>query len=135
MIKRVKSRQPPSAPSFAAGVLAEPVLSFGAGQEHIDPKVGLSLYGPFCPPELPRPALTSMTVGMIGPPAMLADTQQWVQRMRTLVINDGSQPWLYPHFPGVRSDAAPFYCDLVLSSQWCETIKDTELNRALAQGI
>jgi hypothetical protein len=135
MIRRVKSRQPLPAPSFTAGVLAEPMLSFGAGQEHIDPKVGLSLYGPFCPPELSRPALTSMTVGMIGPPAMLADTQEWVQRMRTLVVNDGSQPWLYPHFPGVRADAAPFYCDLVLSSQWCETIKDAELNRALAQGI
>ena len=40
---------------------------FGGSHEHVDPKTGLALYGPYCPPGLGRPALSSIIVGQSVP--------------------------------------------------------------------
>jgi hypothetical protein len=122
-------------PDFLAGVLAEPLLAFGGSQEHVDPKTGLALYGPYCPPGLARPTLSNMIIGAVGPAAMIADAAAWVDACRGIITNTGAEPFLYPHFPGCRQDQLPFYCDLLFRDQWCETIRDSELRRALAQPI
>lgn len=99
-------------PNFDSGILAEPLLAFGGGHKHVDPKIGLGLYGPYTLAGQPRPELTSITVGIVGPGSMIADTEQWLKACQTILTNDGSQPFLYPHFPGFSS-SHPFQCELI----------------------
>src|ERR1700730_6859381 len=134
-MKRTASKAPQRGPDFLAGVLADPLLAFGGSQEHVDPKTGLALYGPYCPPGLSRPTLSNMIIGAVGPAAMVADAAAWVDACRGIITNSGAEPFLYPHFPGCRQDQLPFYCDLLFRDQWCETIKDADLKRALARPI
>lgn len=135
MTRHPKRSPPTRAPEFLSGVIAEPLLLFGGNHEHVDPKTGLALYGPHCPPGLPRPALSSMIVGAVGPPAMIADATAWIGACAGMITNVGDQPFLYPHFPGCRRDAPPYFCDLVFQQQWCDTIRDADLKRALAKPI
>ncbi len=118
-------------PAFEAGVLSEPHLWFGGRHEHVDPKTGLALYGPYTLTGQPRPSLSQIIIGMVGPAPMLADAEQWLNACRGMLTNDGSQPFLYPHFPGCNG-GHPFQCDLVLGDTWQETIKPGELNGALS---
>jgi hypothetical protein len=134
-MKRTASRAPQRGPDFLAGVLAEPLLAFGGSQEHVDPKTGLALYGPYCPPGLSRPTPSNMIIGAVGPAAMVADAAAWVDACRGIITNSGAEPFLYPHFPGCRQDQSPFYCDLLFRDQWCETVRDADLKRALARPI
>jgi len=122
-------------PEFLSGVIAEPTLLFGGNHEHIDPKTGLALYGPYCPPGLSRPALSSMIVGVVGPPAMVADAAAWLEGCKNVITNSGEQPYLYPHFPGCRPSEAPYFCELISQPQWHDTIRDVDLKRALAKPI
>jgi hypothetical protein len=135
MTNRLANRRLQRGPDFLAGVLTEPLLAFGGSHEHVDPKTGLALYGPYCSPGLARPALSTIIVGAVGPARMVADAAAWIEACRGIVTNSGTEPYLYPHFPGCRQDLLPFFCDLLFRDQWCETIKDAELQRALAQPI
>lgn len=124
------SRRLPRSADFACGLIAEPLLAFGGNHQHVDPKTGLGLYGPYSLVGQARPPLTSIIVGAVGPAAMLADAEQWLRACKGIVTNDGSQPFLYPHFPGFNSDQ-PFQCDLLFGDPWRECINATELRTAL----
>ena len=100
MTKGISARSPRQTADYESGVIAEPLLAFGGGHRHIDPKTGLGLYGPYSPTGQRRPPLSSITVGIIGPAAMIADAERWLQACRSVLLNDGSEPFLYPHFPG-----------------------------------
>jgi hypothetical protein len=132
---RRKPNRSQRGPDFLAGVLNEPYLSFGGSQEHVDPKTGLALYGPYCPPDLAKPTLSNIIVGAVGPAAMVADAHAWIEACRGIITNSGSEPYLYPHFPGCRGNQPPYYCELLFRDQWCETVKDTDLRRALSLPI
>ena len=120
-------------PDFDSGMLPEPLLSFGGRHEHVDPKVGLGLYGPYTLAGQTRPPLTSIVVGLIGPSAMLADAQQWLDACSGTITNDGQQPFLHPHFPGFNANY-PYQCTLIHGDTWRESIKIDHLNEALAIG-
>jgi hypothetical protein len=113
-------------------VIGEPLLAFGGRHEHVDPKTGLALYGPYSLVGQPRPTLTSIVVGIVGPAAMIADAEQWLRACRDAITNDGSQPFLFPHFPGFNQ-GLPFQCELVYGDAWRETVSQTALQRALAE--
>src|SRR5436309_11883982 len=93
-------------PNFPSGVIPEPLLSFGGRHLHVDPKLGLGLYGPYSLVGQPKPALTNIIVGIIGPPAMVADAEQWLRACRGVLTNDGKQPFMRPHFPGFSSSSS-----------------------------
>ena len=76
-----------------------------------------------------------MIIGAVGPAAMVGDASAWVEACRGIITNSGAEPFLYPHFPGCRQDRLPFFCDLLFRDQWCETIRDADLRRALALPI
>src|SRR5690606_2998394 len=114
-----------------SGVIAEPLITFGGNHQHVDPKTGLALYGPYTLPRQPRPDLRSITVGMVGPAAMLPDAEAWLRACQGQIVNDGSQPFLYPQFPGFQDQSAPFLCELVLGETWRESIKDSNLAKAV----
>lgn len=116
--------------SFEAGVIAEPLLLFGGHRSHIDPKIGLSLYGPYTVSDQERPPLTSITVGFVGPSTLLPAATNWVAQCQGQVLNDGSQPFLYPHFPGFSAEF-PFQCGLTLGDSWREVLNEVRLASAL----
>jgi len=118
-------------PAFEAGVLSEPLLRFGGRHEHVDPKTGLALYGPYTLAGQEHPPLSAIRVGIVGPAPMIADAEQWVRACQGMLTNDGHQPFLYPHFPGCNANH-PFRCELLLSETWHETIRQGEIDAALA---
>ena len=124
-------RFPRPSPAFDSGIISEPVLSFGGRHEHVDPKTGLSLYGPYTPAEQVGPPLSTIIVGIVGTPSMIADAEQWLKACQGILTNDGSQPFLYPHFPGFNKDL-PFQCNLVFGETWEEALLEAEIKRALA---
>jgi uncharacterized protein Usg len=117
-------------PDFDSGIIEEPFLAFGGQHEHVDPKIGLGLYGPYTLPDQTRPVLSSIIVGIVGPSPMIADAEQWIDVCKGMLTNDGSQPFLYPHFPGFNAHH-PFQCELVFGDTWVESLKATELRTAL----
>ena len=46
-----------------------------------------------------------------------------------MLTNEGTQPFLYPHFPGMNV-SGPFQCELVLGDTWRESIKDSAFRSA-----
>ncbi len=117
-------------PNFEAGVLDEPLLAFGGHNHNIDPKTGLALYGPYTVQEQERPPLSTITVGTVGPPRLIFQVSQWLNACQRAILNDGRQPFLYPHFPGFSREF-PFQCKLVMGETWQETITEDALNEAL----
>lgn len=113
-------------------MIAEPTLAFGGHHEHVDPKTGLGLYGPYTPAGQRRAALSSIILGIVGPAPMVADAEQWLRACEGMLTNDGSQPFLYPHFPGFN-EKDPFQCRLVFGDTWRETLRGGDIQAALAQ--
>jgi len=131
-LKRTRaSKKVSSSPSFDSGLMAEPLLAFGGGHEHVDPRTGLALYGPYTMTGQTEPVLSSIRVGLVGPAAMVADTEQWLVGCRSPVLNDGSNPFEHPPFPGFNAEH-PFKCELLLGSTWQETLRDRDLRDALS---
>lgn len=127
-----RPRRPDRAPSFDSGVISEPLLAFGGRHEHVDPKTGLALYGPYSLVGQARPTLMSIIIGIVGPAAMVADAEQWLRACRDAITNDGSQPFLFPHFPGFNQ-GPPFQCELVYGEAWRETVSLSALQKAIGE--
>lgn len=121
----------PDSPDFESGLVQEPLLAFGCAQTHVDPKTGLALYGPYTPPGQLQPIVTTIVVGIVGPPAMIADAHHWLTACTKPLFNDGAQPLSRPHFPGFNR-SGPFRCDLLFGDTWVESIKEHEIEKALA---
>lgn len=117
-------------PNFESGIIPEPYIMFGGRHEHVDPKVGLGLYGPYSLVGQTRPSLTSITVGIVGSPEMVANAEQWLRACQGMLTNDGSEPFCYPHFPGVHVEF-PFQCELIFGDTWRETIKPDKFQAAI----
>lgn len=117
-------------PNFEAGVLSEPLLIFGGHHHHIDPKTGLALYGPYTLADQSQPPISSVTVGLVGPSALLSAAKQWIESAQFPLYNDGRQPFLYPHFPGFNENF-PFRCQLVTGNTWNEPISERHIDAAL----
>lgn len=120
-----------SIPNFDSGVISEPLLLFGGQQRHVDPKTGLALYGPYGLMGQSGPTLKTITVGIVGPPAMIADAEMWLKACQAVLTNEGTQPFLYPHFPGFNPSSA-FQCELIFGDTWRESIRDADLKTAVA---
>jgi hypothetical protein len=117
-------------PDYESGLIEEPLLAFGGGHQHVDPKIGLGLYGPYTPRGQNRPPLSSIILGIVGPANMIADAERWLEACKGMLLNDGSEPFLYPHFPGFNADH-PFQCELLWGDTWREAIRANELQAAL----
>jgi hypothetical protein len=116
-------------PNFDSGVISEPLLMFGGGHRHVDPKTGLALYGPYSLQGHIRGPLRSITVGIVGPSSMIANAEAWLNACKGMLTNDGTQPFLYPHFPGFNANL-PIECDLLYGDAWRESIRDVDIRLA-----
>ena len=117
-------------PNFDSGIIDEPLLAFGGQHKHVDPKTGLALYGPYSLIGQELSSVRSITVGIVGPASMIADAEVWLEACTGTITNEGTQPFLYPHFPGFNNHK-PFNCGLVFGDTWRESIKESALKDAL----
>lgn len=86
-----------------AHVLAEPELEFGGASRHIDPRFGISTFGPsdLDTPERPK----AMRLGLVGPDPDLEALKAWLERCRDEIpAKDERYPHLFPAFPGCDVD-------------------------------
>lgn len=118
-------------PNFDSGTLSEPLLAFGGKHQHVDPKIGLGLYGPYSLRGQSQPELSKIIVGLVGPGGMVADTEMWLQKCSSVIVNDGSQPYLYPHFPGFNENL-PFQCKFITGDTWKEVLGEKQVEQSLA---
>lgn len=86
-----------------AYVLPEPELEFGGASRHIDPRFGISTFGPadLGTPEQPK----AMRLGLVGPDSDLEALKVWLERCRDEIpAKDERYPHLFPAFPGCDVD-------------------------------
>ncbi|MCK2238239.1 MULTISPECIES: hypothetical protein [unclassified Crossiella] len=108
-----------------AEVLDEPELEFGGAGRHIDPRFGISNYGPadLGSDEAPR----AIRVGLIGPADQLGGIRTWLERCREpIAAKDDRYPHLFPSFPGCDIDCG-LHTTLVFSDRNTRAISDRSL--------
>ena len=115
-----------AAAPFRIGHIQEPDLLFGGGSRHIDPKLGLSLFGPFTGRTNRTPDLATIRVGLVGTPDLVALGRAWLERCGTQIDTDGALPFSRPPFPGLNHQA-PFRCSFAIQGPWDEVLPDREL--------
>jgi hypothetical protein len=109
-------------------ILDEPELEFGGGQRHVDPRFGISAYGPA---DLGlEGAPTSIRLGLTGPRDQLDGLRRWIERCKQpIVAKDAKYPHLFPAFPGCDSDSG-LYATLTFADRDCREVSDRALQRA-----
>lgn len=113
---------------FQAWYIPEPLLIFGNGKTHIDPKIGLALYGPLKIGDAGKTSPTSIKVGVIGTGETIGLANRFLDSLMQVIPGSNTNPFLYPPFPGFQ-DA--FDCTLTKSESFNEIITTHEINTAL----
>lgn len=86
-----------------AHVLPEPELEFGGASRHIDPRFGISTYGPADLAATEQPKV--MRLGLVGAEQDLEALKVWLERCRDdITAKDERYPHLFPAFPGCDVD-------------------------------
>jgi hypothetical protein len=108
-----------------AEVIDEPELEFGGRGRHIDPRFGISNYGPA---DLgTQGAPRAIRVGLIGPADQLDGLRVWLERCREpIAAKDERYPHLFPAFPGCDIDSG-LQTTLVFSDRNTRTISERDL--------
>ena len=123
-----KTRRPPGElerATIRAEYLREPLLEFAGGRQHVDPKTGISRFGPKSLGQDDRhPA--SVRVGFIGTAQTIEATGAWFDRAA-----DGMPgPPERPGFPGFRHDRG-FRVRLEMSDRFNATLAASEVRELL----
>jgi hypothetical protein len=105
----------------------EPQLRFADGREHIDPKIGISRYGPKSySPKRKHP--DSVRIGYIGTAETIQNTKQWMIETSYGVNCDED----HVEFTGFMVDRG-FYSDLVFDTDWIAQFSQNEIENILAK--
>ncbi|MFF7189817.1 hypothetical protein ACFZAR_32345 [Streptomyces sp. NPDC008222] len=112
-----------------APVLHEPELEFRAGNRHIDPRYGISVYGPADAdsPTGPR----QIPVALVGPAHAVDGIRKWLLRCQNQIEakdTKAGQENLHQPFPGFSTDS-PFGAELVFDDALVREIPERQLRR------
>jgi hypothetical protein len=109
------------APELRCTYFKEPLLRFGPGKEHVDPKAGLARWGPLSFNSSKRhPA--SVRIGFLGTSDTIANAHRWISINAAGVPGDEK----HPDFPGCAADRG-FHTDLDFNSDWNAPITQSEM--------
>lgn len=125
---RLILRKPPDVlepPRLTCSYLREPLLLFGEGGRHVDPKSGIARYGP-CSLSTDRHP-SEVRVGLIGTAQTIEVAQQWLEMSAQGVPGNED----HPEFPGYQRDRG-FFSSLKFSADLAEQVTQTELRDQLA---
>lgn len=117
--------------SFRAWHVSEPHILVGDAQPSPDPKLGLSMFGPWRTND--DPGQGQIRVGIVGTGETINAAQHWLTRCRSRVdpaVGDDADPYLYPSFPGMETDDG-FRCRLDLPQSLTERLSETEVARCV----
>lgn len=105
--------------------LGEPMLEFADGREHVDPKLGISRFGPKSySPRKHHPS--SIRVGFIGSGETIAATKHWMTTTAKGVFGDEK----HPEFPGFMADRG-FFSQLDFDNDWNGQLYQGEISDLL----
>jgi hypothetical protein len=110
-------------------VLEEPLLLFGHGGKHVDPKAGLAHYGPAGHPDGGQ-VPTSITVGFVGVSEDIETAKDWLLSLNSTIDADKENTRLFPPFPGMPT---AFNCHLVAPSNLAHDVPPRDLDKALGE--
>ena len=108
-----------------AHVLPEPELEFGGASRHIDPRFGISTFGPSDLGASEQPK--AMRLGLVGSDQDVEALKAWLERCRDEIpAKDERYPHLFPTFPGCDVDRG--LCSaVVFSDRATNTVSPTAL--------
>ncbi len=112
-----------------AHVLYEPELEFRAGNRHIDPRHGLSLFGP-ADAESPT-APHQIPIAVVGPASAVDGIRKWLRRCQNPIEAKEAKPGqenLHQPFPGFNGDSQ-FGSTLVFDDALVREIPARQLRR------
>lgn len=115
--------------SFAASVLQEPLLEFGNGALHIDPRAGLLRNGPL------QPMLgDTIRIGVVGTGETVSGFAAFLERCRLgIEAKKSNKPNLFPAFPGLENQN-PFRCRFETGNDLQRLIPNGDIRRISAIG-
>jgi hypothetical protein len=103
----------------------EPLLQFADGREHIDPKIGISRYGPksFSPK---RKHPDTVRIGFIGSADTIDTAKSWLKKTSEGVLCDED----HVEFPGYMEDRG-FFSRLIFDQDWNGQLTQKEIDKIL----
>ncbi|MEV8547763.1 hypothetical protein [Streptomyces sp. NPDC051572] len=105
--------------------LDEPELEFGGAARHVDPRFGITNYGPADLGAADAP--WAIRVGLVGPADQLDGLRRWLERCREpIAAKDEKYPHLFPEFPGCDTDRG-LHTTLVFSDRNTRAISSRDL--------
>jgi len=117
---------------FESWYIPEPLLIFGDGKTHVDPKAGLTLYGPLRTYDSKNASSMSIRVGVIGTGETIGLTKQFIHRLNGKIESQTKEPFQNPDFPGFQSI---FDCMLMVSDNFDATIPNTSLKDCIQKPL
>lgn len=115
-----------------ATIFDEPALDFGQCGSHVDPRAGITDYGPVDLGTASAP--TRIRVGLVGPADACAGVRRWLERCRTPIEakSNNRHPHLFRGFPGFNPQST-FRSELRFDDQWTRAVSSRELARILTK--
>ena len=110
---------------FSSWHIQEPSLIFGDGKTHIDPKLGLTLYGPLRTSEGKSASPLSINVGIIGTSKTVGLAKQFLYRLSNHVEGNNKDPFQNPAYPGFKQ---AFDCELIVHDATVSIIPQKKIN-------
>ena len=111
---------------FRASVIPEPLLEFGSGGTHVDPRFGLIQHGP-----LQAAPGDTVRVGIIGTGDTVDGMEHFLDRCRSgIEARDTPRPNLNPPFPGMGNQN-PFRCSFVTDQSMQRRIPKADIRQTL----
>ena len=110
---------------FSSWHIPEPSLIFGDGQTHIDPKLGLTLYGPLRTSEGKLTSPLSINVGIIGSGKTVGLAKHFLHRLSNKIEGENKDPFQHPSFPGFKQ---AFGCELIVPDATISIISQKKIN-------
>ncbi|WP_306211077.1 argonaute/piwi family protein [Actinoplanes sp. RD1] len=107
-------------------ILDEPNLEFGAGARHIDPRHGITDYGPA---DATNTAVRTIRAGIIGTPAAVQGLRRWLDKCtHPIEAKDSRLGHLFVPFPGFAT-ATGFQSRFDWDPRLQRTIRDRDLRQ------
>ena len=103
-----------------AVIIKEPELLFGGSFPSVDPKTGISLYGPYSVQK------NSVRIGIVGDKTTIRQTRTILERIQRPIDGSDKYPTWIPNFPGFSS-VHPFKCKIDSNSSWHQIIPMREI--------
>src|SRR3990170_5221451 len=117
--------QRPTLGGIECSHLPEPLLVFGEGGQHVNPKSGIARYGPLSYAPLDRHPST-VRVGVIGTAETIEKSKAWLEANALGAPGNAR----HPEFPGFQRDRG-FFSTLRYDQHWLGQITHSELEDAL----